>query len=112
MRFHSYEVWLIAKGASDRAAAECSESIAMEKYSAEAITAIAMSAASAEAFINEFAMSIEMFRHPSSWRNVDERVRVVADVLEELESGHAGIQTKFLVAAHVLGIPLGRGAAL
>jgi hypothetical protein len=109
MRFHSYEIWRIANEASERAVAECSRSLAFEEYSADAIIAIAMSVASAEAFINEFALSIEMFRHPGSWKTVDERFRVAADVLAELESGHAGVQTKFLVAAQVLGIPLERG---
>lgn len=99
---HSYELFLIARKASQDARADAARPNAL---TTDSVVAVVMAAAAAEAFLNELAYHTDTIRvNTADWAPtaVTSQLAACASVLRELEDAKASVTAKYLIASLVL----------
>jgi hypothetical protein len=107
LSFHSLELLVIAHQARNRAVLDAQRPNAL---TLDSIVAIVTAAASTEAFINEFAEHIAIFR-AAAVEGLPRHMITCSDVIEELEESKAPVTAKYLIASQILGSAFARDAA-
>ena len=107
LSFHGLELLVIAHSARNRAVLDAKRPGAL---TTDSIVAIVMAAASTEAFINELAEHIALFR-AAQMEGLTQSMVTCSDALVELEDSKAPVTVKYLIASQILGSPFARDAA-
>jgi hypothetical protein len=107
LSFHSLELLVIAHQARNRALLDGQRPNAL---TLDSIVAIVTAAASTEAFINEFAEHIAIFR-AASLEGLTPSMVTCSDAIAELEESKAPVTVKYLIASQILGAAFARDAA-
>jgi len=108
LSYHSLELLIIAHQARNRALLDAARR--PDALTNDSIVAIVMAAASTEAFINEFAEHISLFR-AANMDGLTASMITCSDAIAELEDSKVPVTVKFLVASQILGSPFVRDAA-
>ena len=113
--FQACQVLLHACRARNRALNEERERAAKGENAAltsDSITAIVLAAAATEAFINEFAELIGLYRQNArDWAELTRETIAAADAIFEVEFLKGSIDEKYMAASKALGHRFDRGAA-
>jgi hypothetical protein len=107
LSYHSLELLVIAHQARNRALLDAQRPGAL---TLDSIVTIVTAAASTEAFINEFAEHIAIFR-AAQLEGLPPNMITCSDVIEELEESKAPVTVKYLIASQILGAAFAKDAA-
>ena len=114
MHFHANHILLLSYRARNRALKECADRTAVGEAATlltpDANVAIVLAAAATEAFINELAENIGLYRqNAADWQSMTPTVLAAADAIFEIENSHGQVTDKYFRASTCLGKPFNRG---
>lgn len=112
---HAFQVLMGACRARNRALSEMKKRAARDEkgiLTDDAIVSILLAAAATEAFINEFAELIGVYRqNAADWARITPEMAMAADAIFELENAKESTSEKYAQAAQQLQRPFDRGQA-